>query len=81
MQPQNVFQFHNGSIKSKPFEFNNLFSKESFQFHNGSIKSQSQMFVSPINPTFQFHNGSIKSDPLSENPTDFEAVSIPQWFD
>ena len=53
------FQFHNGSIKSKPV-ISGLTSQIAFQFHNGSIKSdyKDSQFVADM--LFQFHNGSIK---------------------
>ena len=37
----NVFQFHNGSIKTKQ-QVKSLRDELSFQFHNGSIKTQTK---------------------------------------
>ena len=60
-KPKNqVFQFHNGSIKSMSYPVV-VFEEFAFQFHNGSIKSL-LMDDAPLTILeFQFHNGSIKS--------------------
>ena len=78
-----VFQFHNGSIKSKSLFSAILISLLiQFQFHNGSIKSQfMEQRQWRIEAMFQFHNGSIKSDIDDETDADIAQVSIPQWFD
>ena len=55
----NVFQFHNGSIKSKK-QARNPVALPQFQFHNGSIKSMHGSAFDSDLTMFQFHNGSIK---------------------
>ena len=55
-----VFQFHNGSIKSLLTQ-GALTSAHTFQFHNGSIKRFQSTISDAAGESFQFHNGSIKS--------------------
>ena len=76
-----MFQFHNGSIKSR-FAPGLRYQLRSFQFHNGSIKrGDNQSVVSPELEKFQFHNGSIKSCRMRHKTDFIFVVSIPQWFD
>ena len=58
--PEEMFQFHTGSIKS---EFDNEFDAMNFefQFHTGSIKSDFDYDNIDDYDKFQFHTGSIKS--------------------
>ena len=59
---KHLFQFHNGSIKSKPV-YRSVIEDAVFQFHNGSIKSRYNGKTQWHPMPFQFHNGSIKSRP------------------
>jgi len=55
-----MFQFHNGSIKTKNMCY--FFGVEpKFQFHNGSIKTKKMCDFFQVKHSFQFHNGSIKT--------------------
>ena len=68
-----VFQFHNGSIKSKVYiTTTKMDEMQGFQFHNGSIKRQdlADKRIIMYNATlFQFHNGSIKSSRNTQGAT------------
>ena len=77
---EEMFQFHNGSIKSFGASSLNIVSS-SFQFHNGSIKREFAVINTKNETVFQFHNGSIKSYAVFTDGRSEDDVSIPQWFD
>ncbi len=71
--PVDMFQFHNGTIKS------NLTCQHSqkFQFHNGTIKSSYAHGFQLCRLLFQFHNGTIKRVVENIKKLVFSDVSIP----
>ena len=59
-QRMNVFQFHEGPIKTQMRHLPSL-PLVLFQFHEGPIKTRSPAMRSALSVSFQFHEGPIKT--------------------